>query len=330
MSLRSRLLLNMTFLLLFVVLITILATNLIVRQSLVEQAQVDGKVIAQLFSRLVQGNLAGQNLDGKEGRAELQQLSDDLVAGGDVLAVHVLDSQLNTLAFRVISGIQMGYPSGDQLGEEDWQLLESALQQNHTTTVLGLATPTTSLSVFEVARSRLLTIGFLQGSLLKVATPLVDILGNHLGSVVLYLPTDRVQAKLAYTFQLALIAAAFILVYGVEFTIVTARRLTKPLESLTAAAQAVETGNFDPESLSDLAQRKRSELGKLAAVFTQMAREVRAREDNLKEQVRMLSIEIDEVKKQKQVAEITETEYFRDLQEKAESLRARGKQAKTE
>lgn len=325
MSLRSRLLLNMTFLMLFVVMITILATNFIVRQSLVEQAQVDGEVIAQLFSRLVQGDSHGQVLDGEAEKAQLQQLSDDLVRGGDVLAVHVVDSQYKTLAFRVIPGIQMSA----ELGLEDLLLLQTATQQKHTATLVGLAPHTNSLSAFEIARNRLLTIGFLQGSLLKVATPLTDFNGNILGSAMLYLPTDRVQAKLIYTFQLALIAALFILVYGVEFTIVTARRLTKPIEQLTAAAHQVEAGNFDPESLSNLTKRKRSELGKLASVFTQMAREVRAREDVLKEQVRALTIEIDEVKKQKQVEEITETEYFRDLQAKADTLRARGRRSKS-
>jgi HAMP domain-containing protein len=320
MSLRSRLLLNITFLLLFVVLITVLATNFIVRQSLMEQAQVDGEVIAQLFSRLVQGNSQGQTLEGEDGKAQLQSLSDDLVGEGNVLMVHVLDSQYHTLAFRVISGIQMSA----ELGEDDRALLQTALEQKETTSVLGLAPQTASLSAFEIARDRLLTIGFLRGSLLKVATPLTDVRGNIIGLALLYLPTERVQATLSYTFQLALIAAAFILVYGLEFTIVTARRLTKPIDQLTAAAQAVEAGDFDPDSLENLTQRKRSELGKLAAVFTQMAREVRAREDTLKEQVRVLTIEIDETKKQKQVAEITETDYFRDLQAKADTLRVRG------
>ena len=77
MSLRSRLLLNMTFLMLFVVTITILATNFIVRQSLVEQAQVDGEVIAQLFSRLVQGDSHGQVLDGEAEKAQLSILNGD-------------------------------------------------------------------------------------------------------------------------------------------------------------------------------------------------------------------------------------------------------------
>jgi hypothetical protein len=52
-----------------------------------------------------------------------------------------------------------------------------------------------------------------------------------------------------------------------------------------------------------------------------MATEVRARERHLKQEVHKLRIEIDEVRAARQVAEITETEYFQDLQRKASQLR---------
>ncbi len=52
-----------------------------------------------------------------------------------------------------------------------------------------------------------------------------------------------------------------------------------------------------------------------------MAWQVYAREQSLRQQVQDLRVEIDEVKKARQVAEITETEYFRDLCAKAQRLR---------
>jgi two-component system, cell cycle response regulator len=52
-----------------------------------------------------------------------------------------------------------------------------------------------------------------------------------------------------------------------------------------------------------------------------MATEVRARERHLKQEVRKLRIEIDEARAARQVAEITETEYFQDLQRKVAKLR---------
>ncbi len=54
-----------------------------------------------------------------------------------------------------------------------------------------------------------------------------------------------------------------------------------------------------------------------------MAREVTAREQALKQEVRQLQIEIDAGRAAKQVAEITDTDYFRDLQRRANELRAR-------
>lgn len=93
------------------------------------------------------------------------------------------------------------------------------------------------------------------------------------------------------------------------------------VDRVTAAAAAVETGEFDPEAIEGVAQRP-DELGQLARVFRRMAREVRAREQSLKREVRQLRIEIDETRTRKQVAEITETDYFRDLQSKVDRLRA--------
>lgn len=64
-------------------------------------------------------------------------------------------------------------------------------------------------------------------------------------------------------------------------------------------------------------------MGKLGRVFQQMARTVYAREERLRQQLQQLRIEIDEGKKARQVAEITETDYFQQLQEKTKELRNR-------
>jgi CheY-like chemotaxis protein len=89
---------------------------------------------------------------------------------------------------------------------------------------------------------------------------------------------------------------------------------------VVAAAAAVEAGTFESRQLDGVAGRDDA-LGQLARVFQQMATEVRARERRLKQQVRKLRIEIDEARAARQVAEITETEYFQDLQRKVSKLR---------
>jgi len=95
------------------------------------------------------------------------------------------------------------------------------------------------------------------------------------------------------------------------------------------AAAAVEAGTFESDSLDPVAGRDDA-LGQLARVFQNMAREVDARERSLRQQVQDLRVEIDEVKKARQVAEITETEYFRELCAKAQRLRQRPQEAHVE
>jgi two-component system cell cycle response regulator len=91
---------------------------------------------------------------------------------------------------------------------------------------------------------------------------------------------------------------------------------------VTRAAAAMEAGAFELDSLNPVARRDDS-LGQLARVFQNMARQVYAREQSLRQPVQELRVEIDEVKKARQVAKITETKYFRDLCAKAQRLHQR-------
>ena len=100
----------------------------------------------------------------------------------------------------------------------------------------------------------------------------------------------------------------------------------KDVARVTDAAAAVEDGTFAAERLSGVTLRS-DELGRLARVFQRMAVEVQAREQRLKQQIQELRIAIDEVKKAQQVAEITETDYFYQLKQRAKDLRQRGKKS---
>jgi len=91
---------------------------------------------------------------------------------------------------------------------------------------------------------------------------------------------------------------------------------------VTAAALAVESGTFTPECLDEIAQRP-DPLGNLARLFQHMAIEVAARQRRLEEQVQRLTIAIDEKKKAAEVSEITDSDYFRDLQARARHFAAR-------
>ncbi len=62
-----------------------------------------------------------------------------------------------------------------------------------------------------------------------------------------------------------------------------------------------------------------------ALVHEQQLREIKANEENLTRKVEELRIEIDEIKRQRQVTEITESEMFNSLQERTERLKQKRK-----
>lgn len=102
----------------------------------------------------------------------------------------------------------------------------------------------------------------------------------------------------------------------------TEKAFLAAVQQVTHAAAAIEAGSFDAVDLGEI-QLRTDELGAMARMFGSMAREVREREARLRRQVEALRIEVDDAKKTQQVAEITETDYFRHLQEKARAFRDR-------
>lgn len=122
-------------------------------------------------------------------------------------------------------------------------------------------------------------------------------------------------------------AAVFTLFVGLSITAVAtvlgllaARRITKPISTITDAAAAIEEETFDPESLKVVVLRE-DELGQLARVFQHMAVNVYDRQQQLKQHVKELDSEIGKFKKERQAAGIKETHYLQDLLKKARKLR---------
>lgn len=95
----------------------------------------------------------------------------------------------------------------------------------------------------------------------------------------------------------------------------------KVVGQIAAAAQAIEAGSYAPAQLDAVAGRDDA-LGDLARVFQQMAAEVQARERRLRAEVQELRIEIDRARQDHHVSAITRSDYFRQLQERAATLRA--------
>ncbi|MCB0210729.1 MAG: cyclic nucleotide-binding domain-containing protein [Anaerolineae bacterium] len=102
------------------------------------------------------------------------------------------------------------------------------------------------------------------------------------------------------------------------------------IEETVAWCQQIAAGNYDfverqvEQTQSTIIDMSRSDEARASAFlssFFKMVKNVRKREENLKQQVKELKIEIDEAKRQKAVTELTGSNFFEELQEAARRLR---------
>jgi hypothetical protein len=84
--------------------------------------------------------------------------------------------------------------------------------------------------------------------------------------------------------------------------------------------QQVAQGEYEETPAARARYRDRT-LATLAADFARMATQVRKREDALREEIAQLKIEIDQTKRKRQVSEITESDFFQDIQARAKDMR---------
>ncbi|MBD1881746.1 DUF3365 domain-containing protein [Coleofasciculus sp. FACHB-T130] len=161
-------------------------------------------------------------------------------------------------------------------------------------------------------------------------------LNEIIGAQVIYVPAEQVFERANRSFFLIIgiflgifTFAVLIINYLLKQTVVQPVKLMAKLaQKITAGTTSDKVEEFDLESLKDVARRA-DELGQMGRVFESMAREIYAREQRLKQQLQELRIEIDEAKAARQVAEITESDYFQELQKKAKHLRKRSKESDT-
>ncbi len=104
---------------------------------------------------------------------------------------------------------------------------------------------------------------------------------------------------------------------------VLAHGITRPVLALTRAADAIGLGDYEQDFTPLHGGLLRDEVATLAQVFELMVGKVYQREQTLRRQVEELKIEIDEVKRQKQVSEIVDSDFFQDLRSKARVMRER-------
>jgi len=242
--------------------------------------------------RIVQLGYEATVLDQLIQDINVQKLVDELTGQGNVASIRIVGAGGQELASSTqpVSGI------GIALSDEDKGLLQEALSSRQ-------------------VRSALRDDAF------RVAVPLLDREGNAQVVAMAYLLMDGVAAAVQTAVLRSLLFAVGVIVVGAGISFFLSNGITRPISALTGAARRIEEGEgFDPQSLAAVAEGK-DEVARLAQVFARMAAQVQAREAKLKEQVRELRIEIDHSKKARQVAEITESDYFQNLRAKAQKLR---------
>lgn len=84
----------------------------------------------------------------------------------------------------------------------------------------------------------------------------------------------------------------------------------------------VAAGEYDAD-VEVAGQYRDPTLATLAAEFARMATNVRQREEELRQEIAQLKIEIDHGKRKKQVEEITESDFFQDIKSRARDLRSK-------
>ena len=162
------------------------------------------------------------------------------------------------------------------------------------------------------------------GSWISAYRPVLNASGQSVGAIGVDFEAGYVQDV-----QTAIrdrVVWAFLITYAGLFLLVflISGGLTGPIQKLTVTAEHLGEGDYNQDMTKyNPAGFMRDEIVRLADVFAIMAAKVYQREQNLRRQVEALRIEIDETKKQKQVSEIADTDFFRELQNKAQNMRKR-------
>lgn len=122
-----------------------------------------------------------------------------------------------------------------------------------------------------------------------------------------------------------------LLVLAIVIGLWTAAWMIRPIITLGTVASALEKDELDAQHLDirrlETDARRRNEFGELARIFLRMVQEIRVRNDLLEAQLEQLRVNIDHGDTQSQIKQITESEFFADLKNKARKIRIERKLA---
>ncbi len=116
------------------------------------------------------------------------------------------------------------------------------------------------------------------------------------------------------------IALLVILISSASMGYYFSSRFMKPVMQLAEAANLLKRGRWDEKNSIGI-PRSNDEMTNLIQLFNNMAKEVHQREARMSREIEHLKLTIDKKKEDKIVEEITETEFFKKLEEKSSKMR---------
>jgi methyl-accepting chemotaxis protein len=163
------------------------------------------------------------------------------------------------------------------------------------------------------------------GTWLSGYAPIYNSKGEPVGAVGVDMCAQNVillQQSIRRSVLIALAISLFILIVMVWLL---ANGVTRPVLALTRVADRIGVGDYDLDFSNLHKERFHDEVDKLASVFELMVGKVYTREKDLRARVQQLEIMIDQGKRDREVQQIVESDFFQDLQGKVNEMRNRFK-----
>lgn len=165
------------------------------------------------------------------------------------------------------------------------------------------------------------------GEWITTYAPIKDENGGVVGAVgvdILASYVNEVQQQIIRSGIIAFIVS-YLLVFGLVYLM--SGILTRPLVMLSDVAGEIAEGKYD-QDLDKMrgSERWLDELDTLTTAFKIMIQKVAEREKTLRKRVKQLEIIVDNTKRQDEVKQIVESDFFQDLQSKVKDMRKRFKE----
>ncbi len=252
-------------------------------------------------------------------------LSIPMVENGELLGIMSHDITINALQnlvqdIRVLDGAGYGFlidANGNVVSHPDFQDDEALKGSQEDASLLTYGTPDFQAIITKMVNGETGSGRFVDDvdDQILVYAPIPTI-GWSLGIVV---PHSEVIAPARIMQQRSYTIAGVIALAAIALSLLLTHTLHQPIRQLlTGVRQMSEDSRADKLNLVSF-----REFEKLAQAFNEMADRVYQRERRLKEKVDALSIQIDTERKEAQIRQLVETDYFQHLENNAQLLRER-------